>query len=71
METIVGADLGYKANISGFISGLNATASAGDPGLAVHITGPAASAADEIKIFKGIDTTLLFATLAVVIACCC
>jgi len=68
LETIVGADLGYKANISGFISGLNATASAGDPGLAVHITGPAASAADEIKIFKGIDTTLLFATLAVVIA---
>ncbi|HTZ24834.1 MAG TPA: MMPL family transporter, partial [Streptosporangiaceae bacterium] len=67
LETIVGADLGYKANISGFISGLNATA-ASDPGLAVHITGPAASAADEIKIFKGIDTTLLFATLAVVIA---
>ncbi len=68
LETIVGADLGYNANISGFISGLNATASAGDPGLAVHITGPAANAADEIKIFKGIDTTLLFATLAVVVA---
>jgi putative drug exporter of the RND superfamily len=68
LETIVGADLGYNANISGFINGLNATASAGDPGLAVHITGPAASAADEIKIFKGIDTTLLFATLGVVIA---
>ncbi len=67
LETIVGADLGYNANISGFISGVNATASAGDPGLAVHITGPAANAADEIKIFKGIDTTLLFATLAVVI----
>ena len=67
LETIIGADLSYKANVSGFINGLNATASAGDPGLAVHITGPAASAADEIKIFKGIDTTLLFATLAVVI----
>jgi putative drug exporter of the RND superfamily len=67
LETIIGADLGYNANISGFINGLNATASAGDPGLAVHITGPAASAADEIKIFKGIDTTLLFATLGVVI----
>jgi putative drug exporter of the RND superfamily len=68
LETVVGADLGYNANISGFVNGLNATASAGDPGLAVHITGPAASAADEIKIFKGIDTTLLFATLGVVIA---
>jgi RND superfamily putative drug exporter len=66
LETIVGAELGYNANISGFISGLNATA-AGDPGLAVHTTGPAANAADEIKIFKGIDTTLLFATLAVVV----
>jgi RND superfamily putative drug exporter len=68
LETIIGADLGYNANISGFINGLNTTASAGDPGLTVHITGPAASAADEIKVFKGIDTTLLFATLAVVIA---
>jgi putative drug exporter of the RND superfamily len=67
LETIIGADLGYNANISGFINGINGTASAGDPGLAVHITGPAASAADEIKIFKGIDTTLLFATLGVVI----
>jgi putative drug exporter of the RND superfamily len=68
LETIIGADLGYNANISGFINGLNATAARGDPGLTVHITGPAASAADEIKIFKGIDSTLLLATLAVVIA---
>jgi uncharacterized membrane protein YdfJ with MMPL/SSD domain len=29
--------------------------------------GPAASAADQVKIFTGIDTTLLYATLAVVI----
>jgi len=29
--------------------------------------GPAASAADELKIFKGIDSTLLYATLGVVI----
>ncbi len=67
LETIVGADLGYNANISGFVNGLTATASAGDPGLTVHVTGPAANAADEVKIFKGIDTTLLFATLAVVV----
>jgi putative drug exporter of the RND superfamily len=67
LETIIGADLGYNANIRGFINGVNSTASAGDPGLAVHIAGPAASAADEIKIFKGIDSTLLFATLGVVI----
>jgi RND superfamily putative drug exporter len=67
METIVGADLGYNANISGFVNGLESAASHGDPGLAAHIAGPAASAADEVKIFKGIDGTLLYATLAVVI----
>jgi putative drug exporter of the RND superfamily len=67
LETILGADLGYSANLSSFVGGLKTTASAGDPGLSVHITGPAASAADELKIFKGIDTTLLYATLAVVI----
>src|SRR5690242_17208558 len=67
METIVGADLGYNADISGFVNGLQATAARGDPGLGAHIAGPAASAADEVKIFKGIDSTLLYATLAVVI----
>ena len=33
----------------------------------MYVAGPAASAADQIKIFKGIDSTLLYATLAVVI----
>jgi putative drug exporter of the RND superfamily len=67
IQTIVGANLGYNANISGFVTGLQATASRGDPGLAAHIAGPAASAADQVKIFKGIDGTLLFATLGVVV----
>ncbi|HEY7014829.1 MAG TPA: MMPL family transporter [Streptosporangiaceae bacterium] len=67
LQIVVGADLGYNANISGFVNGLQATATRGDPGLTVHITGPAASAADQVKIFKGIDSTLLYATLAVVI----
>ncbi len=67
IETIVGSDLGYTANIEGFVNGLKATASAANPGVSVYVTGPAASAADELKIFKGIDSTLLFATLAVVI----
>jgi putative drug exporter of the RND superfamily len=38
----------------------------GDPGLSVKVGGPAASAADELKIFKGIDSTLLYAALGVV-----
>jgi RND superfamily putative drug exporter len=67
IETVVGADLGFKANIGGFVQNLQNTASRGDPGLIVHIAGPAASAADQIKVFNGIDSTLLFATLAVVI----
>ena len=68
LQTIVGAEIGGHGNFGGFIAGLRATASRGDPGLTVRITGPAASAADEIQIFHGIDSTLLYATLAVVIA---
>ena len=67
MQVIVGSSLGYNANIEGFINNLRATAARGDPGLTVHIAGPAASAADAVKIFKGIDTTLLYGTLAVII----
>ncbi|MBV9097595.1 MAG: MMPL family transporter, partial [Frankiaceae bacterium] len=39
----------------------------GDAGLALHITGPAGQAADSADAFKGIDGTLLFAALGVVI----
>ncbi|HET7530990.1 MAG TPA: MMPL family transporter [Mycobacteriales bacterium] len=37
------------------------------PGLDVHVTGPAGFAADSADAFKGIDGTLLFAALGVVI----
>ena len=37
------------------------------PGLTLHITGPAGFAADSADAFKGIDGTLLFAALGVVI----
>jgi putative drug exporter of the RND superfamily len=67
IETIVGADLGYNSDLSGFVDGVHATASAGDPGLTAYVAGPAANAADELKVFKGIDSTLLYATLAVVV----
>jgi putative drug exporter of the RND superfamily len=67
MQTIVGSSLGFNSDIEGFINNLKATAARGDPGLTVHIAGPAASAADQVKIFKGIDTTLLYGTLAVII----
>ena len=67
IEIVVGSSLGYDADISGFINQVTTTASRGDPGLTANVTGPAASAADQVKIFKGIDSTLLYATLAVVI----
>ena len=49
------------------MSNLKSTATKNDAGLSVYVGGPAASAADELKIFKGIDSTLLYATLAVVV----
>ncbi|MER5397180.1 MMPL family transporter [Streptomyces sp. NPDC002599] len=39
----------------------------GGDGLSVHITGPGGTAADSSKAFEGIDSTLLFAAMAVVI----
>jgi RND superfamily putative drug exporter len=36
-------------------------------GMSVHIAGPLGSAADSGEAFKGIDSTLLYATLTVVI----
>ena len=44
-----------------------ATATAGDNGLAVHITGPAGVGADQSAAFKGIDGVLLYSTIAVVV----
>jgi putative drug exporter of the RND superfamily len=66
IETVVNASLSYNANIGAFIDKVQAVAN-GDHGLTASIAGPAANANDEVKIFKGIDGTLLFATLAVVI----
>jgi RND superfamily putative drug exporter len=42
-------------------------AGSGDPGLSVHVTGPAGTGADQGKSFSGIDGTLLYSTLAVVV----
>ena len=69
IQTIVSVNLGTQ--------GWNGAAAAADSiraitgshadGLASHITGPLGNAADSSKVFKGIDSTLLYATLAVVI----
>ena len=67
IETVVGSDLGYNSDISGFITTVQNTATKDAGGLSVYIGGPAASANDELKIFKGIDSTLLYSALGVVI----
>jgi len=65
--TDIGSDLGYNSDLSGFISTVQNTATRGANGLSVYVGGPAASANDELKIFKGIDSTLLYSALGVVI----
>ena len=67
IQTVVGSDLGYNADISGFINSVQTTATKNADGLSVYIGGPAASANDQLKIFKGIDSTLLYSALGVVI----
>jgi RND superfamily putative drug exporter len=66
-EILIEAHLGYSNAITNFVNKLNSVAGSGDSGLHAYVTGPAASAADSVKIFKGIDSTLLYATLGVVI----
>jgi hypothetical protein len=66
-EILINAHLGFSSSITSFVNRVHTIASAGDPGLTAYVTGPAASAADSVKIFKGIDSTLLYATLGVVI----
>src|SRR4029078_7318375 len=64
---LVAAHLGVNSDSGGFVSNVKNAASKDSAGLKVYVGGPAANADDQIKIFKGIDSTLLYATLAVVI----
>jgi RND superfamily putative drug exporter len=69
IETIVAVNLGSQGwNAAGpAADSLRAIAQSGSSGLTVHITGPLGTAADSGAAFKGIDGTLLFSALAVVI----
>jgi RND superfamily putative drug exporter len=68
-QTIVQVNLGKKGwNGAGAAAdSLRSVAQRNADGMTVHITGPLGSAADSAKAFKGIDSTLLYATLTVVI----
>ena len=69
IETIVPVNLGSKGwnGASAAATDLRNIAQANADGLATHIAGPLGSAADSANSFKGIDSTLLAATLVVVI----
>ena len=69
IETIVPVNLGQKGwnGAEAAATKLRTIADANANGLACHITGPLGNAADSANAFKGIDSTLLYATLGVVI----
>ena len=69
MQTILQVNLGTKgwANANKAVDAIRAITSSNADGLVVHITGPLGYAADSNNVFKGIDSTLLFSAVAVVI----
>jgi putative drug exporter of the RND superfamily len=69
IQTIVSVNLG-KQGWNGAVAAagsVHAITRSGANGLTSHVTGPLGYAADFGKVFKGIDSTLLYSTLAVVI----
>jgi len=69
ISTIANVDLGSQgwSAAPSIADSLRAIGTAGANGMSVHITGPLGTAADSGNAFKGIDGTLLFSALAVVI----
>jgi RND superfamily putative drug exporter len=68
-QIIVPLDLAPEEwdGVGGIVTSMKDVATAGANGLAVHVTGPAGSAADSSAAFAGIDGRLLFATIGVVV----
>jgi RND superfamily putative drug exporter len=69
LQTIVQVNLGKEGwnNAGKAADSLRAITAWNAGGLTSHITGPLGNAADSSRVFKGIDSTLLFSALAVVI----
>ncbi|MFD9127639.1 MMPL family transporter [Kitasatospora sp. NPDC059571] len=69
MQTIVPIDIGARGfnDLKPAVDSLRATAAENSNGMSTHVTGPAGVGADEAEAFAGIDGTLLFATVTVVI----
>ena len=69
MQTILQVNLGSQGwnKAATAADSIRAIAASNANGLAFHITGPLGNAADNSKVFKGIDSTLLYSAVAVVI----
>ncbi|MFD7906749.1 MMPL family transporter [Kitasatospora sp. NPDC059722] len=69
MQTIVPIDVGTNGwnDLRPAVDSLRATAAADSHGMTTHVTGPAGVGADQAKAFAGIDSSLLAATVSVVI----
>jgi RND superfamily putative drug exporter len=68
-QLIIPIDLGPEgwSTAGDVVAEMKATAQSGANGMAVYVTGPAGVAADSSKAFEGIDSSLLFATIGVVV----
>ena len=69
IQTILAVNLGKQGwnGAAAAVGSIRAITSSNANGLSSHITGPLGYAADNSKVFKGIDSTLLYSALAVVI----
>ena len=69
IQTVLQVNLGEEGwnNAAKVADSIRGIAAANSDGLTWHITGPLGNAADSSEVFKGIDSTLLFSALAVVI----
>ena len=69
LQVVVPINLGQDGwdKAAGVVKQLRDVGRAGAAGLAVHVTGPAGTAADSGEAFAGIDGTLLYGTIIVVV----
>ncbi|WP_051829715.1 MULTISPECIES: MMPL family transporter [Streptomyces] len=69
MQTVVPIDIGTNGwnDLKPAVEQLRRTAAAGSHGMTTHVTGPAGVGADQAEAFAGIDSSLLAATVSVVI----
>ncbi|HEY3087505.1 MAG TPA: MMPL family transporter [Jatrophihabitantaceae bacterium] len=69
MQIVLWVDLGKKGwnNAPKVADAIRSITASNANGLSSHITGPLGNAADNSEVFKGIDSTLLYSAVAVVI----